>query len=71
MKKIIRKYPGRAFLTAERKDLFQVMEHCFFYLNTFPLVGGLMMQYAVAAEKIPLTLRYNNDGSGILINQES
>ena len=71
MEKLLKKYPGRAFLTEERKDLFQVMQKCLFYLNTYPIVGGLMMQYAAIAGKVPVTLRHEADGSGILIGQDS
>ncbi len=67
--KIIEKYPNRAFYIKERKDLFQVMKHSIFYLNTYPLCGGLMMNYAVTAGKLPLTLRHNNDMDGILFKQ--
>lgn len=70
MDKLIAKYPKRVFLTEERKDLFQVMKKCLFYLNTYPMVGGLMMQYAAIAGKVPITLRHGNDGSGILIGQD-
>lgn len=71
MEKMLEKYPGRAFLTEERKDLFQVMQRCLFYLNTYPMVGGLMMQFAAIAGKVPVTLRYGNNGSGILIGQDN
>lgn len=70
MRELLKKYPGRAYHTGERKDLFQVMRRCVFYLNTYPVGGGLMMQYAAVAGKIPLTLRYKDDCSGILINQD-
>ncbi len=69
MKEILEKYPDRAYLTAERRDLFQVMKHCYFYLSTYPVAGGLMTQYAAKAGKVPLTLRFDHrDGS--LINME-
>lgn len=70
MRKLLKKYQGRAYYTRERKDLFQVLQHCIFYLNTYPVGGGLMIQYAAAAGKIPLTLRYQDSGSGVLIKQE-
>ena len=68
--KIIRKYPGRAFHTHEREDLFQVLRHCCFYLSTYPICGGLMIQYAAEAGKVPLTLRFEHDPDGFLINQD-
>ena len=69
MDKILRKYPGRAFLTPERTDLYQVLQHCYFYLSTYPVCGGLMFQYAAKAGKIPVTLYYDDMTHGILINQ--
>lgn len=67
------KFPGRVVHIAERNDLYELMEHITVYMNTFPMVGGLMMQYAAAAGKVPLTLKpddKNVDAAGILINQE-
>jgi len=70
MKKLMVKYPDRLFLTPERKDLFQVLQNCYFYLSTYPICGGLMYQYAACAEKVPLTLISDDENSGYLINQE-
>lgn len=67
--KLINDYPNRVFITEERKDLYQVLEHCYFYLSTYPLFGGLMLQYAAMAKKLPITLRTHNL-EGFLINQE-
>lgn len=53
---LIARYPGRIFRTEERKDLFQVLKHCHFYLSTYPITGGLMGQYAACAGKVPVTL---------------
>lgn len=71
LKKILNKYPGRAYHTDERSDLFQVLKHSVFYLSTYPMSGGLMYQYAAKAGKVPLTLRYDEMTDGILLNQES
>lgn len=62
--------PRRVFHINERKDLFQLMQHITLYLNTYPMIGGLMTQYAAIAGKIPLTLKHNQDASGILIEQK-
>lgn len=70
MKKLIKKYPGRAYLTAERLDLFQVLKHSAFYLSTYPLCGGLMYQYAAKAGKVPVTLVCNEVTDGFLLNQK-
>lgn len=66
---LLKRYPGRAFLTNERTDLHQVLEHCFFYLSTYPITGGLMFQHAACAGKIPVTLRYDSDCDGYLLDQ--
>lgn len=65
------KYPQRVYHIAERKDLYQVMQHCVLYINTYPMFGGLMMHYAVAAGKIPITLKHNHDADGLLFNQSN
>ncbi len=69
MDEVLRKYPERAHLTPERSDLYQVLEHCYFYLSTYPVCGGLMFQYAAKAGKVPVTLRYDDMTDGILLNQ--
>ena len=69
MDKLIAQYPGRVYLTAERKDLLPVLENCFFYLSTYPITGGLMFQYAACAGKLPITLRYDSECDGYLLNQ--
>ena len=71
MKTILRNYPDRAFLTGERSDLLQVLEHCDVYLSTYPLCGGLMFQYAAIAGRVPVTLvGEGNVSEGFLIDQE-
>lgn len=71
LRKIISKYPERAYHTSERSDLYQVLRHSVFYLSTYPICGGLMYQYAAKAGKVPLTLRYDEMTDGFLLNQES
>lgn len=71
--KLKNKFPNRVEHILERRDLYELMEHITVYMNTYPMVGGLMMQYAAAAGKVPLTLKpddKNVDAAGILINQE-
>ncbi len=63
-------YIGRVYHIPERKDLYQLMQHITLYLNTYPLLGGLMMQYAAIAGKIPITLWHGSENGGILIGQE-
>lgn len=64
------RFKSRVFHIEERKDLYQLMRNTTIYLNTYPMIGGLMTQYAAMANKIPLTLKHDKDGSGILINQD-
>ena len=54
-------YEQRFFIADERKDLFRVFEKSFLYLNTYPLIGGLMTQFACVTGIPPLTLNDNND----------
>ena len=68
--KLNSKYPNRIFLFPEREDFYQIIKKCVFYLNTYPMFGGMMMRYAANARKIPLTLRHNHDSDGILLNQK-
>ncbi len=72
LKKLEGKWGGRVVHISERKDLFALMQHIDVYLNTYPIIGGLMTQYAVIAGKIPLMLINDDmsDASGILMNQE-
>ena len=65
-----KKYPNRVFLVPEREDFYQIIEKCLFYLNTYPMFGGLMMRFAANAGKLPLTLKHDNDADGILMNQQ-
>lgn len=68
--KLIQRYPSRVVLFHERDDFYQIMLGSVFFLNTYPMFGGQMMRYAALAEKLPITLRHNDDGQGILMHQE-
>lgn len=72
LKKLAMQFEGRVYHIQERKDLFALMEHVDVYLNTYPMIGGLMTQYAAMAGKPPLILNDtdNQDESGILIDQD-
>lgn len=63
-------FPDRVYWIAERSDLYQVMRHADLYLNTYPMAGGLMTQYAAIAGTPPLTLVYDECGKGFLIDEE-
>lgn len=69
LRKIIDRFPGRAYHTEERSDLFQILKKSRFYLSTYPICGGLMYQFAASAGKVPVTLKYGEDTEGFLINQ--
>ena len=49
-------YGSRIFVLQERKDLNEIMKKSYLYINTFPLVGGLMTIFALNNDRIPLTL---------------
>ena len=68
---LIKRYPNRIFLTKERKDFFQIIKKSYFYLNTYPLCGGLMFQYVAKAGRLPITLKYDNIVDDFLLNQNS
>jgi hypothetical protein len=66
---LIREFPERVYHTPERPDLFQVMKNIDIYYSTYPILGGLMLQYAAVAGKIPLTLKGSQISDDFLINQ--
>lgn len=71
MEKLIKDYEGRVFVTDERKDLYQVLCNCDYYISTYPICGGLMFQYAASAGIVPLTLKSNQLSDDFLLNQKS
>lgn len=52
-------FQGRFFYYPERKDIYEIFKRCDLYLNTYPLIGALMTQYACIAGKVPITLNEN------------
>lgn len=48
-------YENRLILIGERTDIYEVFKHSDIYLNTYPLFGGLMSQYAALLGKPILT----------------
>ncbi len=71
LEELMKKYPGRVFYTAERRDLYQVLRRSFLYLSTYPVSGGLMFQHAACAGIIPLTLRHDECADDFLLEQAS
>ncbi|MBQ7476693.1 MAG: hypothetical protein IJT06_04785 [Selenomonadaceae bacterium] len=68
---LMQQFPERVFHTAERKDLFALLENVDVYLNTYPLIGGLMTQYSAKAGKFPIFLkRYDANGECLLNEDE-
>lgn len=49
-------FQNRFYFKPERKDIDEIMKNCYFYLNTYPVSGGLMTQYAIKNKKVPITL---------------
>lgn len=67
--KLQEKYRGRVYITKERNDLVQILNHSRIYISTYPMIGGLMSQYAVLANIPALTLLYDECSSGVLLSQ--
>ena len=70
MKVLLKKYPDRLFYIEERKDYYYLIQHCVFYLNTYPMFGGMMMKYSALAGKLPITLKHSSDSDGLLLHQK-
>lgn len=70
LKELMVAFPERVFHIEERTDLYQIMIRVTLYLSTYPMAGGLMLQYAAVAGKLPISLRHGNDNGGVLINQD-
>jgi hypothetical protein len=65
----------RFFYSRERKDISEIIKRCYFYLNTYPVGGGLLPQLAVINDKIPITYtdkKYiNNNTDELFINNKN
>lgn len=70
MLKITSEFSDRAFLIKERKDFYYLITKCVFYLNTYPMFGGMMMKYSAYAGKLPVTLRHGDDSNWLLYEQD-
>lgn len=70
LKELEKAYPGRVYHIPERKDLYQVLRHSTLYLNTYPMFGGMMMNFAALAGRPPLTLKHDHDADGLLFDQD-
>ena len=56
----------RVYLIGDRRDVNEVVKHCDLYLNTYPLIGGLMSQYAAANSKPILTYGKEHKVEGVV-----
>ncbi len=50
-------YEDKVLLLGNRKDINEVVKHIDVYLNTYPMIGGLMSQYAAVNGKPILTYK--------------
>lgn len=73
LESLTQKYPERAVHVSERSDLLEVMKHSRLFLNTYPISGALMLQYAALSGCIPVTLKreWDDDTDGLLLNEEA
>lgn len=67
LRELMTQYPNRVYYTAERRDLFQVLENVDMYVNTYPIAGGLLTQYSALAGKPPFTLSNGEDSCAELL----
>lgn len=64
-------YEKRFYYQQERKDFEYLIKECYFYLSTYPIGGGLMTQYAVYHNVLPLCLTdEKEDLASIFVNKE-
>ena len=70
LEELKKSFPERVYWMDERNDLYQIMKHSDIYFSTYPMIGGLMSQYAIAAKKIPITLLHDDCGKGVILHQD-
>lgn len=66
---LLKDFPHRVYHTKERKDLYQIYQHCDIFLNTYPITGGLMLQYSAITGVVPFTLKYDDEATGLISNE--
>lgn len=71
LRKLSGHFKGRVYFETERKDFFEIMKRCDFYVSTYPYNGGLMTQYALLAKKIPVTLTGSGIDKELTINDDN
>lgn len=70
IRKLQKHFPDRIFFERERTDFFDVLKESILYLSTYPYNGGLMTQYALLANKIPVTLNASGIEAELTINHK-
>ena len=67
-----KKYPSKVFFSNSRKDFFEVIKNSNYYLNTYPIGGNLMLQFAAKAKCVPVSLRreWDDDAKDVFINEK-
>lgn len=69
LEKLLQKFPGRMAHTPERKDLTAIMQNIDLYMDTYPMGGGLMVQFSAVAGKVFLSMYDEGDTGGLLRNE--
>ncbi len=64
-------YGERVQYLRERDDFFQIMKHAYLFINTYPVSGALMTQYAAMAGLLPVTLLHDDESQLILNNHKT
>jgi len=67
LKELKQKFGNRVQYIQERDDFYEIMKRSYLYLNTYPVSGALMVQYAAMAGLLPVTLLFD-DESHLLLN---
>lgn len=62
LERLKKRFSNRFFIVNERKDLDEIFSRAKFYLSTYPIGGGLMLQFALKNKCIPLTLSKHRNG---------
>lgn len=63
-------YDERVQYLRERDDFFQIMKRSYLFINTYPVSGALMTQYAAMAGLLPVTLLHDDESQLILNNHK-
>lgn len=70
LKKLINDFSERVWHIPERGDLYQLLKYSYLYINTYPIGGGQMIQYAALAGKVPVTIYFGQELDDIIPNRK-